>query len=392
MLRPDAATPLAAKTPVPWLAIAAVTATVSVFAIAQGLSYPLLSFILGRQGVSPTMIGLSAAMSPLGMMISASQIPAIVKRLGGITTVTVCSLACATLFALIGLTQNVWLWFPLRFMLGMSVIPLYVLSEVWMMSLAPPQQRGRFMGAYTSIISLGFASGPATLAVIGTQGVLPFALGFSAFLICGLFVRLASTRLPPFHEDEQQGTVRRFLPAAPTLLVAVWVAAATETSMLALFPTYGRSMGLAEQQLATLLTIFFFGNVALQIPLGLVAERLSARTVMVGCAFLGTCGCALLPLVLATPWQWPVIFFWGAFSYGMYTMSVIELGQRFSGTMLVAGNAAFAMMWGFGGIAGPPFSGSSMQVLGPHGLPLVLGIFSTGLLLVGVVRARMRAA
>ena len=30
-----------------------VIATVSVFAIAQGLSYPLLSFILQRQGVSP---------------------------------------------------------------------------------------------------------------------------------------------------------------------------------------------------------------------------------------------------------------------------------------------------------------------------------------------------
>lgn len=381
----------AVKAPVPWLAIAAVTATVSVFAIAQGLSYPLLSFILGRQGVSPTLIGLSAAMSPLGMMISATQIPAIVKRLGGIRTVTLCSLACATLFALIGLTQNLWLWFPLRFLLGMSVIPLYVLSEVWMMSLAPPRQRGRFMGAYTSIISLGFASGPATLALIGTQGMLPFTMGFAAFVVCGLFVRLASERLPPFHEDEQQGTVRRFLPAAPTLLVAVWVAAATETSMLALLPTYGRSMGLEEQQLAKLLTVFFFGNVALQIPLGLVAERLSARTVMLICAFTATCGCALLPLVLGTAWQWPAVFFWGAFSYGMYTMSVIELGQRFSGTMLVAGNAAFAMMWGFGGIAGPPGSGIAMQTLGPHGLPLMLGLFSMSLWAVGLVRARMRA-
>ena len=37
----------------PWAAIAGVIATVSVFAIAQGLSYPLLSFILQRQGVSP---------------------------------------------------------------------------------------------------------------------------------------------------------------------------------------------------------------------------------------------------------------------------------------------------------------------------------------------------
>ena len=60
----------------PWAAIAGVIATVSVFAIAQGLSYPLLSFILQRQGVSPGMIGLSAAMTPIGFIVSSPLIPA----------------------------------------------------------------------------------------------------------------------------------------------------------------------------------------------------------------------------------------------------------------------------------------------------------------------------
>ena len=61
----------------PWAAIAGVIATVSVFAIAQGLSYPLLSFILQRQGVSPGMIGLSAAMTPIGFIVSSPLIPAV---------------------------------------------------------------------------------------------------------------------------------------------------------------------------------------------------------------------------------------------------------------------------------------------------------------------------
>ena len=134
------------------------------------------------------MIGLSAAMSPLGMMVASSFVPRLVNWLGGVRTVLICSMMCATMFALIGATQNVWLWFPLRFLLGFSVIPLYVLSEVWMIALAPPYARGRFMGVYTSIISLGFALGPATLAVVGTQGWPPFIIGIVAFLVCGLFV------------------------------------------------------------------------------------------------------------------------------------------------------------------------------------------------------------
>ncbi len=377
--------------PVPWLAIGAVTATVSVFAIAQGLSYPLLSFILERQGVSPTMIGLSAAMSPLGMIVSSSLVPMLVKRLGGVRTVLCCAAFCATLLALIGATQNVWLWFPLRFMIGMSVIPLYVLSEVWMISLAPAHARGRFMGFYTSTISLGFALGPATLAVVGTQGWPPFLVGIAAFLICGLFVAAAAPRLPQFHEDEQQGTVRRFLPVAPTLLLAVVVAAGFETAMLSLLPSYGRAFAVGEAEMAALLTVFIIGNFALQVPFGMIADKWSARAVMLVCAVLTIVGCALLPLVLGTPAQWPVAFFWGAFAYGIYTMAIVELGQRFSGSMLVAGNAAFALMWGIGGISGPPSAGVAMQLFGPHGLPAVMAALCLLLVLVGVVRVRQRA-
>ena len=65
-----------------WAAMAGIIATVSVFAISQGLSYPLLSFILQREGVSPAMIGASAAMTPLGFILSAPVIPWMTRRFG----------------------------------------------------------------------------------------------------------------------------------------------------------------------------------------------------------------------------------------------------------------------------------------------------------------------
>ena len=39
--------------PPPWAPLAGMIAAVSVYAIAQGLTYPLLSFVLARQGHSP---------------------------------------------------------------------------------------------------------------------------------------------------------------------------------------------------------------------------------------------------------------------------------------------------------------------------------------------------
>ncbi|TJX45717.1 MAG: MFS transporter, partial [Mesorhizobium sp.] len=107
-----------------WAAITGVIATVSVFAIAQGLSYPLLSFILQRQGVSPAMIGLSAAMTPVGFILSSPLIPGLARRFGAARTALTCAALSAVVLALIGWTQNVYLWFPLRFLIGVVTNPL----------------------------------------------------------------------------------------------------------------------------------------------------------------------------------------------------------------------------------------------------------------------------
>lgn len=52
-------TTLSRQDQIPWAAMAGIIATVTVFAVAQGLTYPLLSFILERQGTTPGLIGLS---------------------------------------------------------------------------------------------------------------------------------------------------------------------------------------------------------------------------------------------------------------------------------------------------------------------------------------------
>ncbi len=52
------------------------------FGAAQGLSYPLFSLLMQKQGMSPAMIGLSAAMMPLGLIASAAFVPAAVRFVG----------------------------------------------------------------------------------------------------------------------------------------------------------------------------------------------------------------------------------------------------------------------------------------------------------------------
>ena len=129
-----------------------------------------------------------------------------------------------------------------------------------------------------------------------------------------------------------------------------------------------------RSRIASLIACFIAGNAVLQILLGRVAERFGSTRIMLFCALASLAGCLLLPSIFNSWLIWPLVFVWGGVSFGIYTMSLIQLGERFTGQALIAGNAAFAFVWGIGGIVGSPATGLAMQLIGHQGLPLSLGL------------------
>ncbi|TBC73119.1 MFS transporter [Rhizobium beringeri] len=361
---------------IPWAAMAGIIATVTVFAVAQGLTYPLLSFILERQGTTSGLIGLSAAMTPLGFILSAPFIPALSRCVGGARLAILCSILAALTLITIAWMQEIWAWMPLRFLLGFFANPLYVISETWLISITPAPRRGRIMGLYSSIVSGGFAIGPLSLGLAGTEGWPPFMIGITAFVLCGLIVLAVAPRLPEMPNQGEATSVGGFFALAPLLLFAVFTAAAFEQILLSLFAVYGSAFGSAEGRIASLITCFIAGNAVLQILLGRVAERFGSTRTMLFCILACLAGCLLLPSVFTTWLIWPLLFVWGGVSFGIYTLSLIQLGERFTGQALIAGNAAFALVWGIGGIGGSPATGLAMQLIGHQGLPFSLGLLS----------------
>jgi MFS family permease len=374
-----------------WSALMGVTAALAMFGMAQGLSYPLFTLLMQRQGLSPALIGTSAAMMPLGLILSASFVPWAVRTFGARNVAVTCALVGAFCFFLIGSMQN-WIgWFVIRFLLGFVINPLYVLGEVWALALAPPGKRGRVMGVFNAVMGAGYAVGPLSLTMIGVEGWPPFLIAIGGFLACGAILHLVSSGLAGFEgESGQAGGVFGFAMIAPALLAAVLSSSAVQQSTYSLTPVFGAAYGLPEAVLASLITALSLGNIVLQIPLGLAAERLGGRTMMLACALATACCALLLPTLVLTPAVWPLLVVMGGVGYGVYTMALVELGNRFHGTTLVTGNAAFALMWGLGGIVGPPTSGALMQAIGPLGLPVVIAGLSSLLVTFALLRSLSR--
>ncbi|MET0574748.1 MAG: MFS transporter [Mesorhizobium sp.] len=381
----------AAEPPLQWAALAGVTAALAMFGAAQGLSYPLFTLLMQKQGMSPALIGLSAAMMPFGLILSASLVPAAVRIFGARRLAVGCSLIGALCFFAIGYLQDWVGWFVVRFLLGVVINPLYVLGEVWALSLAPASRRGRVMGIFNTVLGAGYAMGPLVLSAVGTAGWTPFVAGIAGFIACAAILRAVSSSLAGFEDDGQpSGSVAGFARQAPALLLAVLVAAAVQQSTYSLMPVFGSAYGLAEATLAALVMALSAGNILFQVPLGLMAERFGGRLMILFCATMTALCALLLPVLITTPAIWLVLVVMGAVGYGVYTMALVELGSRFSGTALVAGNAAFALMWGAGGVVGPPGSGLLMQALGPLGLPTVIISLDVALIAFAIYRSLQR--
>jgi MFS family permease len=143
-----------------------------------------------------------------------------------------------------------------------------------------------------------------------------------------------------------------------------------DSAVLSFLPLYGLSHGLAEGAAVSLLTVLIAGSVLGQIPIGWLADKLDARSMIIACTVLSLASALLLPLAIGRPaLQWPLLVIWGAALGGFYTLGMIMMGQRFRGADLAAVNAAFVVLWGVGGIGGPAITGTAMDLFGPDALP-----------------------
>ena len=371
----SSADPSASDT-IPWASIMAAIAAISAVGIAIGLGLPLLSVILEKRGVSSSLIGLNSAMAGLASMAVAPVTTQMAARFGVANTMLMAILVAAVSAIGFYFAHAFWMWFPLRLFFHGAITILFILSEFWINAAAPSARRGLVLGVYATVLSLGFATGPALFALIGSNGILPFAVAAAVILLAALPIFIARNDNPVL-EPGPQGPFVRFIWLVPTATAAVFVFGAVESGVLALFPIYAGRSGFSESQGALLLMMIGLGNVLFQIPIGLLADRVRDRRILlVTFATIGLCGAMLLPFVVQNWLMIAIILlFWGGCVAGLYTVGLTHLGSRLNGRDLASANAAFVFCYSIGMLTGPQTIGASMDLFGNNGFAWSLALY-----------------
>jgi MFS family permease len=376
-----------------WRNLIAACAAVCVFAFSLGEIFPLLSLNMEADGVSPRTIGFNTAMAPVGILVAGLFIPKLSHAFGAKRVALFMAFATGAIFVLYPLIDWLPAWFVLRFTQGLTVATLFALSEAWVLSNATGKWRGLIVGAYATCISATFGVGAAVVGWVGIDGYLPFVIG--AVVLCLTALPISMLTPTASEADYEHVPMLHFLPKAPMLLGAIFVHAIFDGGMLGFLSVYGVRSGLSAEAGALLITALSFGNVFFQVPIGWVADKVGKTPMMMACFVASILGLLALPLAIQSAWIWPLMLFLGASGFGIYTIGLAQLGDRFTGADLIAGTSAFSTAWGLGALAGSVVCGLAMNQFGPGGFPESLLLIFVGYLAVRFateIRRRRAAA
>lgn len=342
--------------------------------LVYGLTLPLLSLVLDSQGISKTVIGLSIVAQASAGALLAPFIPSLILRAGAARVMQAAALLAAATLVTLGIYQDVYLWFPLRFLLGASAAILWSASESVINELAADNWRGRIIGIYGSAGAAGFALGPLVLIVTGTEGLQPFMVTAALVIAASLPLFWLGREASADSSDTHVSLWRIFKLVPHIMLLNVAYAAAVE-SFIAFFPLFGLDAGIGEARSLSLLTFFAFGGVVLLLPLGWLADHMQRHKMLLACVVLTIIGFFVLPELVSLRVGGPLFAFTLGGVEGMiYTLGMVLLGQRFRGPELAAATVLYTGMWCAGTILGPFIVGASMDVFGDQSMSYLIGM------------------
>jgi MFS family permease len=357
------------------MSLGAVYACIFANGLGMGLSLPLFSLLLERNGVSATLIGANVMAGAIAMILITPFIPAMAARLGTARFLVCCYVIAALCLIGFRAADTLALWFLFRIILNAALQGLFVTSEVWINQISPERMRGRLIAAYTAIFSAGFALGPAIIQVLGTQGWAPFIAGTATMLAALLPLLVVQRRLVPVVEHAKAGTMFGFVFSSPSAAAAALCYGAVEACAGAFLTIYAVRQGVAETGSTLLIGALGLGNMLLVPFVGWLADKTDRRQVLVGCGLACILAAALLPQIRAIgPWELGITLFWGGAISAIYAVGLAHLGSRYRGSDLASANSAYAILYAAGTMAGPALGGVAMDLWNPHGLVLVLAL------------------
>lgn len=360
-----------------WITIAIALSSGFVAAIGFGMLAPLYALRMDDGGFSNSTIGILLSITGFAPLIFTPYVPWVLAKYKVKNALMFAIGLSATFYIIMYLSPSPFTWTAVRFCFAIVGTFLFVATESWVLEIAPEKYRGRILGVYAIIFYGGIGVGGIFIAIFGYKS--DWTL-LSAFLldiaVLPLFLLKTEQATKPHSNQSGHSLILKTFLIAPALFMPAIAVGGLETAAFNLFPIWARRIGFTDEIAGAILTSAAIGNVILQGPLGILADKIGRIKTI----WLITLVTFILPIGLMFVSN-PIIALilvgiWSGFATGFYTMGLMGIAESYSGQRIASANSTFGMCYCIGQFAAPSIGGAMMQSYGAAALMVCLMAFA----------------
>ncbi len=332
----------------------------------NGLILPLRGSI---EGFSAFNLGLLGAAWAIGYVSGCLLTPRLVARVGHIRSFAVLASAAAISILVSLLVIHPAAWIVFRALAGFCFAGAAMIVESWLNEQTEATQRGRVFGFYTMINLAATTAGSLVISLGDARSGAFFILAAIFYCLALMPPALTSTHAPRPLVQVDLG-LRGLWRNSPVAVVAALLIGVANGAFGTLGPVYAERIDLPIATIALFMSLSVLAGAAMQLPVGLLSDRMDRRIVVLLLALLaaatelyfllGRPTGAMANLIAAS--------ILGGALYSLYPVLVAHAADRASVDSFLRVSGGLLLLFGMGAIVGPVFAGVAMALTGPHGL------------------------
>ena len=338
----------------------------------NGLNGLVLGVRSEAEGFGLTVTGLVMACYYVGFLAGSVYTVRLIETVGHIRVFAAFASLASSAVLVHSVSVTPPSWAAMRFVFGLCMAGLYVVTESWLNDLATNETRGRLLGLYMVFSMGGLAAGQLLLSLGDANGFGLFILASVLVSISLIPVTLSASSTPPLREPARL-SFRELLRIVPTGVVGSFWVGASHGTLVAMGAVYAAAVGVPKDRIAVLLSAPLVGALVAQWPIGALADRFPRRGVIFVTAVAASAAAlALFAVDDGSTGAVALMFVLGGASFSLYSLVIAYTNDWLSQEQFVAASALQIRINGVGAIIGPLVAAGIMGVWGPRWIFVVL--------------------
>ena len=362
--------------------ISSLLIAIGIMLAGNGLQGTLLALRGVEEHYSAGVIGAIMSMYSLGFITGAFICPDIIQRVRHIRTFCMMAALCSFSIVLMGLWVNPWVWGILRFMLGVCIIGIYMVTESWLNSQATNANRGSIFSVYTLINLIFLCSGQFLILVGDIRSMDLFAIAAALFSLSLVPVALTRIEEPP-PVTPIRLDLKQLYKISSLGFTGSLIGGLLSSLFWSLGPLFARLSGLSDFGIVMFMSTTILGGILFLWPIGYWSDRSDRRhvlTIVSAIIVLASLAAILTPHNTYF-WLSVCMFVYGAMLFTIYPLCVAHTNDLAGTNERFSVTSNLLVIYGLGAASGPFIGGWVMNLLGHYslfGMFILGGLFLSG--------------